>query len=365
MFISHLSLPPFAAASTVSTMYDAGGHSRDLAPASPPAGQTHGEIDAGTNKPTVIEGRGPSVSEIVAAPHAQSTNDTRGAMEGAWSLILAGQLSYVRGAELKKAFDALAALEPAIEQQRRKGIDVTVTVIAEIPDRPDVAALVTGVGDPSQVVRFRDMFISHLSLPPFAAASTVSTMYDAGGHSRDYVGLGDMTLDQQIRSQFGDKYPVPGTEPHTGFHFAEGKQVLPGYAQPKAAEPAKGLTGTWTPEFRQVFDGNIYQVMQVTPLAARALKVDVDASGAATPRMTLGSRAYAFENGGPNTARWPGHPMVMTGRFKMGEGYPPQAQWYWSSFEYLPKVDALLEWAHGQDMTHDRLWDALFLWRRL
>jgi len=342
-----------------------GGGGGTLAPASPPAGQTHGEIDAGTNKPTVIEGRGPSVSEIVAAPHAQSTNDTRGAMEGAWSLILAGQLSYVRGAELKKAFDALAALEPAIEQQRRKGIDVTVTVIAEIPDRPDVAALVTGVGDPSQVVRFRDMFISHLSLPPFAAASTVSTMYDAGGHSRDYVGLGDMTLDQQIRSQFGDKYPVPGTEPHTGFHFAEGKQVLPGYAQPKAAEPAKGLTGTWTPEFRQVFDGNIYQVMQVTPLAARALKVDVDASGAATPRMTLGSRAYAFENGGPNTARWPGHPMVMTGRFKMGEGYPPQAQWYWSSFEYLPKVDALLEWAHGQDMTHDRLWDALFLWRRL
>jgi hypothetical protein len=269
----------------------------------------------------------------------------------------------VRGAELKKAIDALAALEPTIEQHRQKGIDVTVTVTAEIPDRPDVAALETGVGDPSQVVRFRDMFISHLSLPPSAATSTVSTMYDAGGHSRDYVGLGDMTLDQQIRSQFGDKYPVPGTGPHTGFHFAEGKQVLPGYAQPKAAEPAspmatrtKGLTGTWTPEFRKVFVGDISQVM---PLVARALKVDVDASGAATPRMTLGSRAYAFENGGPNAT------MVMTGRFKMGEGYPPQAQWYWSSFEYHPEEGLILEWAHGQDMTHDKLWGALFRWRRL
>ena len=72
-------------------------------------------------KPTVIEGHGPTVSEIVASPHALSINATRGAMEGAWSLILAGQLSYVRGAELKKAIDALAALEPTIERRRQKG----------------------------------------------------------------------------------------------------------------------------------------------------------------------------------------------------------------------------------------------------
>ncbi|MDT4331508.1 DUF4157 domain-containing protein [Methylomonas sp. MV1] len=330
-----------------------------------PSGSTGpgGARPVAETKPAATEGRGPSVSEIVVPPHAQSINATRGAMEGAWSALLAHQLSYVRGAELKKAFDALAALEPTIEQHRQKGIDVTITVVAEIPDRPDVAALATGVGDPSQVVRFRDMFVSHLSLPPSAATSTVSTMYDAGGHSHDHVGLGDMTLDQQIRSQFGDKYAVPGTGPDAGFHFAESKQVLPGYAQHKAAEPASqmasrtlGLSGTWTPEFRQIFAGDISQVM---PLTARALKVEVDASGAATPRMTLASRAYAFENGGPNAT------MVMTGRFKMGDGYPPQAQWHWSAFEYHPEKGLILEWAHGQDMTHDNLWDALFLWRRL
>ena len=173
-----------------------------------------------------------------------------------------------------------------------------------------MAALVTGVGDPSQIVRFRDMFISDLSLPRSAETSTGSTMYEGGGHSRDYVGLGDMTLDQQIRFQFGDKYPVPGTGPHTGFHFAEGKQVIPGYAQPKAAEPAspmatrtKGLAGTWTPEFRAVFVGDIYQVM---PLVGRALKVDVDANGAATPKMTMLSRDLPSKTATTAT-------MVMTG----------------------------------------------------
>jgi hypothetical protein len=329
-------------------------------PGTGPSGNGPGSTGPGSTRQTVSEGRGPSVSEIATPAPVESINATRGAMEGAWSMILAGQLSYVRGAELQKAIDALAALEPTIEQHRQKGIDVTVTVIAEIPDRPDVAALATGTGDPSQIVRFRDMFISHLSLPASAAASTVSTMYDAGGHSRDYVGLGDMTLNQRIRFQFGDKYPVPGTEPHSGFHFAEGVQVIPGYAQPKPASPmatrTKGITGTWTPEFRQLFAGDISEVM---PLAARALNVNVDASGTATPRMTLGSRAYAFENGGPNTT------MVMTGRFKMGEGYPPQAQWYRSSFEYYPEKGLILEWAHGQDMTHDSTWDTLFLWRHL
>jgi hypothetical protein len=64
----------------------------------------------------------------------------------------------------------------------------------------------------SQVVLFRDMYISHLSLPASAATSTVSTAYDAGGHSRDYVGQGDMTLDQRIRSQLGEKYPVRGRD---------------------------------------------------------------------------------------------------------------------------------------------------------
>jgi Domain of unknown function (DUF4157) len=312
-------------------------------------------------RPTVTEGRGATVGEIAAAPHAQSIDAARGSVEGAWSMILAGQLSYVRGAELQKAVDALIALEPTIEQDRQKGIDVTVTVVAEVPDHPDVAGYATGTGDASQVVLFRDMYISHLSLPASAATSTVSTAYDAGGHSRDYVGQGDMTLDQRIRSQLGEKYPVPGTGPHAGFHFVEGQQVFPGYPPPKPAGPpmatrTQGIAGTWTPEFRDVFTGNFYQVL---PLADRVLRVDVDAGGMATPRLIQGGYACAFEDGGPNTTK------VMTGRFKVGEGYPPQAQWYWSAFEYLPDKRLILEWVHGQDRNYAMLWDALFLWRHL
>ncbi|MBZ4401294.1 DUF4157 domain-containing protein [Myxococcus sp. AS-1-15] len=313
---------------------------------------------------TLFEGRGPPVNAITASPHAQRVNATRARMGSAWSMLLADQLSYVRGAELKKASAAYASLERTIEQHREKGIDVTVTVIAEVPAHPDVMALVSGTGDLGQIVRFHDMFISKLSLPASAATSKVATMYDAGGHSRDHVGLGDMTLTQQIRAQLGDKYPVPGTGPRPDFYFVEGRQFLPGYAQSDNTQPAspmakrattKGLAGAWSPELRGVFSGHISQMMLLT---TRALNVDVDASGMATPRMTLVSRPYAFENGGPTAT------MVMTGRFKMGEGYPPQAQWFWSSFEFIPGKDVLLEWAHGQDMTHDNLWDALFLWRR-
>jgi hypothetical protein len=205
------------------------------------------------------------------------------------------------------------------------------------------------------------MYISNLSLPASAATSTTSTAYDAGGHSRDYVGLGDMNFDQQLRSQLGDKYPVPGTGPHTGFHFVERQQVFPGYPRPKPAGPpmatrTQGIAGTWTPEFREVFTGSI---MQVLALAGRVLRVDVDASGMATPKMTHGSYAYAFEDGGPNASK------VMTGRFKMGQGYPPQALWYWSAFEYIPDKRLILEWVHGQDRNYELLWDALFLWRHL
>ena len=75
--------------------------------------------------------------------------------------------------------------------------------------------------------------------------------------------------------------------------------------------------------------------------------------------MTLGSREYAFDNGGPRPPS-----MAMTGRFKMGEGRPPDAQWYWSAMEYFPDKGIILEWAHGQDSALNTIWDTLFLWRR-
>jgi hypothetical protein len=78
------------------------------------------------------------------------------------------------------------------------------------------------------------------------------------------------------------------------------------------------------------------------------------------PKMTLASRAYAFENGGPRPPT-----MIMTGRFTMGKGRPPDAQWYWSSMEYHPEAQGvILEWALGQDGSGNTIWDALYKWRR-
>lgn len=298
----------------------------------------------------------------VTRPLASNTA-TRNAIEGAWGMILAHQLGSVRAAEVEKAVARLDELGPEIERYREQGIDVTVTVVAEVPDRPDVAAHVTGVGDAGQVVYFKRLYISGLSLPPSAATSTVSTMYPAGGQDPGRVHRSEMTLDQQIRDQMGEKYPVPGTGPRAGFHFREASQTFPGYRAVTSAAPApmtpdrfRGIGGTYTPEFRKLFVGDM---SQIAPLFARSLTVTMDGQGLPLPKMTLGSREYAFDNGGPRPPS-----MAMTGRFKMGEGRPPDAQWYWSAMEYFPDKGIILEWAHGQDSALNTIWDTLFLWRR-
>jgi hypothetical protein len=335
--------------------------------AAPTAGSSpvEGPEPIAESKPGLVEGRGGPVTEIAVPDAATTMSATRGAHEGAWSMVLGWQLAYVRGAELKKAHDAFDGLSPQIEAYRQKGIEVTVTVVAEVPNQGDVAAKVTGVGDPGQVVRFISMYISHLSLPASAASSTQSTMYDAGNQDPHAVHTSEMTLNQQISAYWGQKYPVPGTGPRASFHFAEGKQVLPGYraASPSnkpditTPEQVKDIAGTYTPEFRQLFAGNPYEIL---PLALRKLQVEFSTPGVPVPKMTLASRAYAFENGGPRPPT-----MIMTGRFTMGKGRPPDAQWYWSSMEYHPEArGVILEWALGQDGSGNTIWDALYKWRR-
>jgi hypothetical protein len=156
-----------------------------------------------------------------------------------------------------------------------------------------------------------------------------------------------------------------GTGPKASFHFVEGKQMLAGYRttvkpnQPDLTTPEhiKGIAGTYRQEFRQLFVGQMSQVM---PLAARQLQVELGPQGVPVPKMTLGGKLYVFENGGPRPPT-----MIMTGRFKMGEGSPPDAQWYWSSMEYHPEINAILEWARGQDSSGNTIWDALYKWHHL
>jgi hypothetical protein len=87
-----------------------------------------------------------------------------------------------------------------------------------------------------------------------------------------------------------------GTGPKASFHFVEGKQMLAGYRttvkpnQPDLTTPEhiKGIAGTYRQEFRQLFVGQMSQVM---PLAARQLQVELGPQGVPVPKMTPGWKA--------------------------------------------------------------------------
>jgi hypothetical protein len=311
----------------------------------------------------VTERVGMPLEPIAEAPMADAA---KGGVEGAFVMLLGAQLSSVRSAEMDKAMKALAALGPEITRNNERGLDVTVTLVVEVPDQPDVAAYATGVGDPDQVVIFKKMYISNLSRS--RDAEPLTPLPDALPTMREGPpGSGELdeplTLTQQIRSQMGDKYPVPGTGPRKGRHFVSSELHLPAHIAPKKPPaPAKpdprllrSLVGSWVPEFRQVFIG---EVAPVLPLIGRRLKVEQSPSGELVPRLTLGTKTYAYEPYAPSS----GAPIA--GIFKLGPGRPPESQWISSRMVYHPEVDVFLEWAKGLDSTKEVIWDALFMWRR-
>jgi hypothetical protein len=69
----------------------------------------------------------------------------------------------IQGEEKNKAEARLAQLWPEIEKLRSQGNGVTVTVLAEVPDQFDIAGAWAGVRDASQLVYYKDMFISSAS----------------------------------------------------------------------------------------------------------------------------------------------------------------------------------------------------------
>jgi hypothetical protein len=103
----------------------------------------------------------PRAIDIV--PKTGTGISTQGAVEGAGQMILSAQLSSVRNYELTKAVNAWDALQTDIARLRSSGFDVTVTVVAQVPKQPDVAAHVTGVGNAGEVVYFEKMYISRFT----------------------------------------------------------------------------------------------------------------------------------------------------------------------------------------------------------
>jgi hypothetical protein len=79
--------------------------------------------------------------------------------------LVAAQLSSLRGAEVRKAVNKLDQLTPTIQGYRERGYGVMVTLVVEAPNQIDIAAIMAGIGDVSQIVYFKDMYISGVSKP--------------------------------------------------------------------------------------------------------------------------------------------------------------------------------------------------------
>jgi Domain of unknown function (DUF4157) len=178
------------------------------------------------------------------APKTGTGISTQGAVEGAGQMVLSAQLSAARDAELNKALDHWNALQPKIEDLRSRGFDVTITVVAQVPKQPDVAAYATGVGDATQVVYFEKMYITRFSLARKAGApvapsnrdqlDSVSPLSAEQSATMDKFGTEDrydepawidaMQEQYQIYGRAGDYKP-----PKKGFRFEVRDLTLPAH----------------------------------------------------------------------------------------------------------------------------------------
>jgi hypothetical protein len=160
----------------------------------------------------------------------------------------------------------------------------------------------------------------------------------------------------------GEKYPVAGTEPRKGFHFVSRDLYLPSHTgneksvpqTREAPNPLTGIAGTYRLKFESLFKG---KASILPPLLIRRLQVEQDSSGKPVPKMWRGSEPYSYQPYALSGL------IVISGRFAIGEGRPPEAQWIWSSMEY-PRQGIILEWAKGLDANQEIVWDALFSWHR-
>jgi hypothetical protein len=318
-------------------------------------------VAAGTQ---ITEGRGGPVAPINVPEPVGRIGATKAGAEAVGTMLLATLLSKLRSAELQKAVDRLKELIPDIDQYRKAGNDVIVTMIVEVPNQVDIAALIAGIGTQDQVVYFKRMFISsavkHYNAPPTYTTMTAN-LAPGDPEQRDPH---EYTLEQQIKLQMGEKYPVPGTEPQKGFHFVSADLPLPAFtaaaeaSRPAAPEPGalKGIGGRYSAKFESIFIGSAFLIPF---LVNRYLQVDQDSSGKLTPKMWQpGPTLFSYLPYAPH-----GH-IVISGRFALGQGIPPDATWIYSNMEY-PREGLILEWVKGLDAGLNTTWDALVSWHKV
>ena len=157
-------------------------------------------------------------------------------------MILAAQLSSLRSAEMQKALDAFEKLKLEIAEHHAKGRGVELTVIGEVPNQIDIAAQWAKVGDASQIVYFKDMYISSTTEPvnPNQNLPTYSPNY---GESKT-VDSEDWTFEDELKNQLSGERPSKLGKPRENFHFEAGTLSL---RRATIATPSvQGLRGIYT-----------------------------------------------------------------------------------------------------------------------
>lgn len=301
--------------------------------------------------------------EPVEAIHNPADVSAKGGLEFGAQVLLAAQLSSVRGAEAAKAATALENLGPQIDKLRSEGNGVTITLVVEVPNQVDIAAIWAGIGDPGQVVYFKKMYISQIT--PAKKSGVVSTQTTMSANlapgDPEQQDPHEWTLQQQIRAQMGEKYPVPGTGPRKGFYFSSRELFLPAFMKKPGGRTReesgqlRGIAGTYGPKFEALFSGSVFMI---PTMMMRRLQIEQDAGGKLVPKMWKLSEPYVYD---PYVVH---EPMVLSGRFTRGKGLPPASEWIMSSMEY-PREGLILEWVKGLDSGLNIVWDALFSWRKI
>jgi hypothetical protein len=296
-----------------------------------------------------VEGRGQVVEPIRIPEPALRQQDLKGGVEGAAAMINAGLFSALQGHEVQLAVDRLKELTPEIEKWREQGYGVAVTMIVEVPDRPDVLAGPTGVHSTGDIVHFKKMYISSIAKP-----------------------VGDVPQGQQVMSADyarGDPKPSPGdpsNKARTGFHLQSGLVAFP--APPRAKTQAKqapvdvrALPGSYKSEYRKLFTGD---PTILGLFAARTLRIGLTNDGKLTAQMRLGSQEFNYQ------AQEPRGKLLLVGRFNFGGKDGPV---FTSRLTYEPdrNPNVLLEWFDAlepdaqPDQYWKKMWDGLISWRKV
>jgi hypothetical protein len=326
---------------------------------------------------TTSEGAG-HLGYPAEAVHAPIGSGAHAAVEFGAIAVLAAQLDAVRGYEKQKAENALKALTPEIERLREAGYNVSVTLVVEIPEKVDIAAIWAGIGDAGQVVRFVKMYIHSAVMgpPPSASKSTESSHQSMNANvapgDPDAYDPHEMTQDQQLKGQLGDKYPKPGTAPHKGFVFASSTLSLP--ALTASERPGgRGMTGQYLPAFVQaVTKGdrklvNVYgmkRVMRVAKAQIGVVVTMVDLNDSAT--YSLAGSMVAMDQVG-DADQGPG---TFDRTFEKNPGKSDNYR-ITSHFSYMKTkdFDVMIETAIGEDLApgwsvDNNQWRATIVWTK-